>query len=255
VRPDPYAWFTHLHALVGVVALAAAYVAAVRRRPRELWRAACFAGAILLLLAAAITPLEALQFHLLSAHLLQNVILAEWAPALLVLSVPTDVATRLGAVPLVRMLTFPGVALPLWLLVYFAWHVPPAYEAALERPDTLLHLEHLSYLVAGCLFWWPALRDEAGFSLGARAGYVFAAFVLAGPLGLLLALLPDAVYGYYEDAPRLWGLSALEDQQIAGVTMSVEQALVFFTVFVLFFTRFLAAEAQGDGYAADRGRS
>lgn len=247
MRPDPYAWSTHPHAALGVALLVIAYVAAIRRWRTPPWRVACLAGAAALLLATAITPLESLQFHLLSAHLLQNVILAEWAPALLVLAAPAELAARLAGVPLVRALTFPAVALPLWLLVYFAWHVPPAYDAALEHPDTLLHLEHFSYVAAGCIFWWPALREEAGVSLGGRAGYVFAAFVLSGPLGLLLALLPDAVYGYYEEGPRLWGLSALEDQQIAGVTMSVEQAIVFFAVFAAFFARFLTAEARGDG--------
>ena len=66
--------------------------------------------------------------------------------------------------------------------------------------------------------------------------------MLASPLGLLLALLPHPVYGFYKHAPQLWGLSDLTDQQIAGVSMAVEQAVVFFGVFAYFFTRFLRAE-------------
>ena len=62
----------------------------------------------------------------------------------------------------------------------------------------------------------------------AKALYLFGAFVLGSPLGLLLALLPSAVYDFYEHGPRLWGLSALADQQIAGVTMAAEQAVVLF---------------------------
>jgi cytochrome c oxidase assembly factor CtaG len=71
---------------------------------------------------------------------------------------------------------------------------------------------------------------------------VFAAFLLAAPLGLLLLLLPRAVYGYYVEAPRLWGLSPLSDQEIAGGTMVAEQAIVFFSVFAYWFRRFLAEE-------------
>ena len=80
------------------------------------------------------------------------------------------------------------------------------------------------------------------YSDGVKAAYLFAAFVLASPLGLLLALLPRPVYGFYKSAPQLWALSDLTDQQIAGVSMAVEQAVVFFAVFAYFFTRFLRAE-------------
>ncbi len=78
---------------------------------------------------------------------------------------------------------------------------------------------------------------------GARAGYAFAAFVFAAPVGLLLALLPKPAYPFYVHArPRVWGLSPLADQEIAGVTMAAEQATVLFVVFFFWFRRFLAEE-------------
>lgn len=191
------------------------------------------------------TPLEALSYHLLSAHLLQNVILAEWAPALLVLGIPPFVAERIARLPGIGRLTRPPVALGLWLLTYFAWHLPPAYDTALEHPATLLHLEHATYLFVGALLWWPVFQDAPHrISNAARALYLFAAFVLASPVGLLLALVPDAAYDYYVEGGGLWGLSPEADQQIAGVTMSVEQAIVFFGVFAVYFFRFLAEEER-----------
>jgi cytochrome c oxidase assembly factor CtaG len=76
---------------------------------------------------------------------------------------------------------------------------------------------------------------------------VFAAFVLASPLGLLLALLPKPVYPFYVHArPRVWGLSPLTDQEIAGVTMASEQAAVLFAAFFFWFRRFLADEGALD---------
>ena len=92
--------------------------------------------------------------------------------------------------------------------------------------------------------WWPVLHDAPRrLTSAAKAVYLFAAFVLASPLGLLLALLPRPVYDVYEHAPeRLWGLSALTDQEIAGITMATEQAVVFFAVFTFFFLRFLRDE-------------
>lgn len=191
------------------------------------------------------TPLEALSYHLLSAHLLQNVILAEWAPALLVLGVPPDLAARIARLPGVGSLTRPPVALGLWLLTYFAWHLPLAYDTALEHPATLLHLEHACYLAAGSLLWWPVFQDVPHkISNAGRALYLFLAFVLASPVGLLLALVPEPAYDYYVEGGGLWGLGPHADQQIAGVTMAAEQALVFFAVFAVFFFRFLADEER-----------
>ena len=242
MRPDPYSWTAHPEAVVGVAALVVWYAVGVRGARVQRWRVASFVAGVVLLLATAVTPLESLTFHRLSMHLLQNVILAEWAPALLVLAVPPALADRLTRRKVLRALTSPWVALPLWLANYFLWHLPPAYDTALRHPHTLLHLEHALYVVTGLLLWWPVLQDVPWrLAAGARAGYLFAAFVLASPLGLLLALIPESVYDYYDDS-RLWGLSPLTDQQIAGITMASEEAIVFFAAFVYWFVRFLREE-------------
>ena len=224
------------------------YAVGVHRTRVGRWRIASFAGGVVLLLVTAVTPLESLTFHRLSMHLVQNVILAEWAPALLVLGVPPALAGRVARVAAVRVLTRPWIALPVWLANYYLWHLPPAYDTALRHPHTLLHLEHALYLITGILLWWPALHDKPWrLPVGARAGYLFAAFLLASPLGLLLALIPRSVYEYYDDS-RLWGLSPLTDQQIAGVVMASAEAIVFFAAFVYWFVRFLREEeaAQAD---------
>ena len=198
-----------------------------------------------LLAIAFWTPIHHLGLHyLLSAHLLQNVILAEWAPLLAVLGVSPAMAAAFSRFAVWRLLTHPAVALPLWLANYYVWHVPVVYDAALRPSGWLIHLEHACYFATGVLVWWPLVQDEPRrLPSGARAGYAFAAFVLAAPLGLLLALLPDPIYAYYVAArPRVWGLTPLEDQQLAGVTMAAEQAIVLFVVFLFWFRRFLAEE-------------
>ena len=241
---NPYAWTWNGEALVLVPFLAVAYALAVRIYPASRARMAAFALALGLMLAVFATPVETIALHyLLTAHLLQNVVMAEWAAALIVLAVPATLAGVLGRAPALRTLTRPAIALPLWLGTYFAWHVPRAYDFALDHPVTVLHLEHLSYLVAGIALWWPVLQDVPHrLTNGAKAAYVFAAFVLGSPLGLLLALLPSAVYRTYRDGPGLWGLGPLSDQQLAGLTMAGEQAVVFFAVFAVFFLRFLREE-------------
>jgi cytochrome c oxidase assembly factor CtaG len=195
---------------------------------------------VILVFAAFVTELEPLANHtFLWAHLLQNVVLAEWAPALLVLAVPPRVAERAAGFPLFR----PFIALPLWLVAYYTWHLPLIYDAALRNPHSLLHVEHLTYLAAGICLWWPVVHGKS--SAGAKAAYLFAAFVLASPLGLLLALIPRAIYPFYVHAPRTWGPGPLADQQIAGVTMATEEAIVFFGAFTAYLLRFLADEQAG----------
>src|SRR5579872_397611 len=185
---------------------------AVRARP------APTIAALALIFFAFATKLQPFATHtFLWAHLLQNVVLAEWAPALFVLAVPRRIASRVRIAPL--------VALPVWLVTYYAWHLPWVYDFALRHPHSLLHVEHVTYLVAGMLLWWPVVHGD--ISSGAKAAYLFAAFVLASPLGLALALFPRPVYAFYAHAPRTWGPAPEVDQQIAGVTMAAEEAVVF----------------------------
>jgi cytochrome c oxidase assembly factor CtaG len=242
---SPWAWSWSAEALVPL-ALAAWYLA-VTRGERDRARTASFLAGCGLLVAALVTPLDTLaRTYLVWAHLLQNVVLAEWAPLLLVLGIPPVLAERLARPRGMRALTRPFVALPLWVGTYALWHVPALYDAALRRPEWLLPLEHATYVVVGLLFWWCVWQDAPHrLSSGARAGYVVAAFVLSAPLGLVLALVPNAIYDAYASAPeRVFGLSRLEDQQLGGMTMAAEQSIVFFGVFAYWFLRFLSEQEE-----------
>jgi cytochrome c oxidase assembly factor CtaG len=242
---SPYAWQADVDTTVVIPTLSLLYLFAVGRLGAPRWRIACYAGSMALLAVAFWTPLHHLGLHyLLTAHLLQNVILAEWAPLRAVLGCSVAMAEALARIRVWRFLVHPAFALPVWLVDYFAWHAPPVYQAALHHQSWLIHIEHACYFATGILMWWPLVHDvPRRLASGARAAYAFAAFVFAAPLGLLLALLPSPVYDYYADArPRVFGLSPLADQEIAGVTMAAEQALVLFVVFLYWFRRFLAEE-------------
>jgi cytochrome c oxidase assembly factor CtaG len=244
--PSPYAWQADFDTTVVIPALALLYLFLVGRYGASRTRILSFAGSLALLAVAFWTPLHHLGLHyLLTAHLLQNVILAEWAPLLAVFGLSPAIAAAFSRSKPWRGLVHPAVALPLWVVNYFAWHAPPVYDYALEHQSWLIHVEHACYFATGLLMWWPLVHDvPLRLASGARAAYAFAAFVLAAPLGLLLALVPRPVYDYYLSAPRrVWGLSPLADQQVAGVTMASEQAIVLFVVFLFWFRRFLAEEA------------
>jgi cytochrome c oxidase assembly factor CtaG len=231
---DPYAWSWNPEALVVLPALTAGYLWSLRRFPADPWRVACFGAAMVLLLAVTITPVETIAVdYLLSVHLIQNVVLAEWAPLLAVLGLPPALAALAPRVPAVP-------ALALWLVNYGVWHLPWLYDAALRHPHSLLHLEHALYFITGVLLWWPVVHGI--LTPGVKAAYVFAAFLLASPIGLLMALVPEPIYEFYAEGPGLWGLSPILDQQIAGVSMAVAEAMVFFGAFAFFFARFFAEQ-------------
>jgi cytochrome c oxidase assembly factor CtaG len=242
----PYRWSWDADAIAISIGLAGAYLIARPRWPGPRWRLVSFMAGCVLLLAVQLGPEETLALHyLLMAHLLQNVVIAEWGPLLIVLGLTPGMAQELERFKVVRFFTHPLVALPLWLAAYDAWHVPYLYDAALRHQWTILHLEHATYFTVGCLLWWPVFHGR--WSSGVKAVYVFGAFAAGAPLGLLLALLPRPVYHFYAERPPLW-VSHLADQQIAGVTMASEQAVVFFAVFAIYLLRFFQEEGRADTY-------
>jgi putative membrane protein len=243
MSPSDWSWSWEA---LAPLALAAPYLAGTRRE-RDALRTTSFLAGCGLLVAALVTPLDTLaREYLVWAHLLQNVVLAEWAPLLLVLGIPPGLAARLTGPSIVRLLTAPYVALPVWVGTYAVWHVPLLYDAALRHPSSLLAVEHATYVASGVLLWWCVWQDAPHrLSSMSRAGYVFAAFVLSAPLGLVLALVPRPLYDFYAAAPeRVWGLSRLADQQLGGMTMAGEQSIVFFAVFAYWFARFLAEQER-----------
>ena len=179
------------------------------------------------------SPLETIAVdYLVLFHLLQNVIISDWAPPLLILGLtPTmrsAIAAR-GGRPF-AFVTRPVVALPIWLVGWYAVHLGGVYDAAVREP-LLLNLEHVFMIGIGLLFWWPVLSDAPrAVPTLARIAYIFAAFVGSAFLGLALTFAPP-LYGYYESLPvRLWGINAAKDQNLGGILMTTEQALVFFAV-------------------------
>jgi putative membrane protein len=244
--PPASSWYPAWEEVAVLVGLGVAYILAAGRDRPSLLRSALFFSGLVLAFVAVASPVATVAVHyLVSAHLLQNVVLAEWAPALFVLGLGPWVARWVARNGVARTLTRPLVVLPLWLATYACWHIPFAYEAALDN-RLLLDLEHLSYMVVGVCLWWPVFQDDPWhLPSGGKAAYLFAAFVLASPLGLLFALLPSPLYDTYVQAPRLWDLEPLEDQQIGGTLMAVSEAIVFFGLLAYFFVRFMAEEDAG----------
>jgi len=241
--PTAFSWeplYLVLAALAGI-----AYVRAARREDVHPLRIAAFATGLFLVAAALNSPLETLAAnYLLVMHLLQNVVIADWAPPLLVLGLTpamrAAVARRGGRA--FAALTRPRVALVTWLVGWYAIHFAGFYDTALENP-WLLNVEHAILIAIGLLFWWPVIAGVPhALSSLAALGYLGAAFVGSSFLGLALTFSTTALYSFYEDVPRIWGLSPVRDQNYGGILMNAEQALVFLVAIGYFVARLLREE-------------
>jgi putative membrane protein len=247
--PSPWSFtFEPLFLALGAGAVVL-YVRAWRRSPGTRWRAWCFGAGIAIVVSALNSPLGTIAIeYLVLFHLLQNVMIGDWAPPLLLigLTVPMrEAITRRGG-RWFEALTRPAVALPVWLVGWYVVHLGAVYDAAV-RSTVLLAVEHAFLIAIGLLFWWPVICDvpRAAATL-VRIGYVFAAFVLSAFLGLALTFAPP-IYDYYEQRPeRLWGITAEQDQNLGGILMSTEQAVVFFAAIVWLLVRLFREEAEAE---------
>jgi cytochrome c oxidase assembly factor CtaG len=234
--------------LVLCAAAVYAYVRMARTVERPgWWRATLFGTGIVLIALSLNSPLETIAIHyLLVVHLLQNVMVADWAPPLLILGLTPgmrDVVAARGG----RALTFvtrPRFALPFWLLVWYGVHLPGFYDFALRHP-LLLNVEHGLLILAGLVFWWPVFSlQPQELSTAVKLVYLGAAYVGSAFLSLALIFSASAFYGFYEEAPRLWGLSPEKDQNLGGILMNAEQMIVFFAALSYFLLRLLSEEEE-----------
>jgi cytochrome c oxidase assembly factor CtaG len=245
VSPAPSAFsFEPLYLALAAVA-AALYVRAGRAERPPWWRSLLFFLGLVLVAGALNSPLETIAAnYLLLFHLLQNVMIADWAPPLLILGLTprmrAEVARRGGRT--FAVLTRPKIALPVWLVGWYGIHLALFYDFALEHAWTL-NIEHALLIAIGVLFWWPILAGEPHeVGVPVKIGYLGAAFVGSAFLGLGLTFATTPFYDFYARAPRLWGISAEKDQNFGGILMNVEQAFVFLAAILYFVTRLIPEE-------------
>jgi cytochrome c oxidase assembly factor CtaG len=222
------------------------YIRAARREHPGAGRTAIFFAGLALSTVPVNSPLETLSAHyLLLAHLLQNALIADWGPPLLVLGLTPAMRRGVAAAggrPL-ELLTRPFVALPLWLVIWYGVHLAPFYDWAL-RNSWPLTLEHLLLVVAGLVFWWAILGEPKRLSSVGILAYLGIAFITAPWLSLAYIFASHPYYSFYAEAPRLWGMSAVRDQNLAGILMNAEQTSIFFIALAWMLLRVLAEEDE-----------
>jgi cytochrome c oxidase assembly factor CtaG len=225
-------------------AAAVVYWRASRNDTPQRWRVVSFAAGLVLIAAALNSPLETLASHyLLLMHLLQNALVADVAPLLVMLGLTPrmrDALKRRGAYRLRSRWI-----LPVWLLAWYLTHLAPFYNWAL-RTGWGLDIEHGILITVGLLFWWPIVTGRLTPATG--LAYLAAAFVGSVFLSLAYIFSSHPYYAFYAHASRLWGLSALRDQSLGGILMQGEQTVVFLLAIGYFVIRLLEDEtAVSDG--------
>jgi putative membrane protein len=209
--------------LVLAAAAAAAYAWAARTDRPPRWRAAVFALGLFLIAASLNSPLETIAAkRLLLIHLLQNALIADLAPPLILLGLTRGMRDWLDARGMRRLRA--RYALPAWLAAWYGTHIAGFYDWAL-RTGWALSIEHALLILGGLLFWWPLISGR--LSPPPALAYLGAGFVASSFLGLALIFSSRPFYPFYEHAPRLWGLSPSRDQNLGGIVMNGEQTLVF----------------------------
>jgi len=222
------------------------------------WRAAAFCGGLLCIWIAAASPLAALDEELLSAHMIQHLLLMTAAPPLLLLGSPVlpllhglpKFAMRSALGPLLRLPVIQRVGKLLanpvfcWFAaaaVLIGWHVPSAFALGMSS-ETWHHAEHLSFLAAGLLFWWPVIPSWPSVSppRWSTVLYLFLATLPCDALSAFLAFCDRVVYPAYLVVPRHYSLSALQDQQFAGALMWVCVTFAYLVPAVAITTRLLS---------------
>jgi len=224
---------------LAMLVLPARAVVRLRRRGRP--DLAPWSRLVLAALAAGITPLALLTLDeaadsMLAAHMLQHMLIGDLVPLLLVLAVrgplvvqlvpPRAVRAlrRIGAHRLLALATRPAVAFVVWSAALALWHIPAAYDLALEN-ERLHAFEHGTFLFSGLLIWAALLDPARRRSLPGwrRFGYAVALLAVSGALANVLILSYRPLYPAYAEPGARFGLSPVRDQDLAALVMMAEQ--------------------------------
>lgn len=218
-------------------------------------QAVCFSLGVLVIYVALSSPLHELSDNFLfSAHMVQHLLLILLMPPLLLWGTPPWLLRPLLRSPRLqqgaRFITSPLVAFILFSSVFSVWHLPALYDLTLRNHSVHI-LEHLLFMITALVMWWPVLGRLPELprpSYPIQILYLFFLSLPPGFLGAVITFSRDVLYPWYGEVPRLWGISALTDQQIGGLIMKIPGALVFMAALaIVFFTWFKREESDPQG--------
>ena len=230
-------------------------------RRRNIWgppvskiRQASFYLGMLAAWLALVSPLDYLSDnYLLSAHMVQHLLLILVAPPLALAGLPDWLVDRALSGGFLRKIVYQITrALPAFILfngLFLVWHLPGLYDAALG--DEGVHiLEHLSFLLAATIGWWPVLGPSRRYAPPASPPvqmlYMFMNMFPSTALAAIITFSANPPYPFYAGVQRLWSLTVQADQQLAGLIMWIPGTMVFFITLSLIFARWFNAQSSED---------
>lgn len=254
----------HWSTVTGLMALQVLWILrarahAPRGKPSAL-QAFCFSTGLVVMFLALNGPVHDISdFYLFSGHMVQHLVLTIVVPPLLLLGTPGWMlrpALQFAAVNRIsRIVTTPRAAFTIFNLVLAGWHLPPMYNAAMYYHEVHI-LQHLMFLVAAVLMWWPMLSPLPELPRLSYPGQMLYSFVMTLPMTIISIFIVYAdhvLYPAYASAPRLWGLSPLEDQRLGGLIMWIPGGLFFYLLTSVIFFRWVTAARDDQAGAQIRG--
>jgi putative membrane protein len=242
------AWDWEPSIIVGCAALGVGYYFWTRWRERM--RALYFFAGVLLLALDLMSPLDRLaDEYLFSAHIAQHFVLALIVPPLLLFGLPKRLTEMALRRPLIRGLDrrigHPPVSWLLGVGAMLIWHIPALFNAALAS-DGLHIFQHLSFLIAGTIYWWPIIVGWE-ISMAGSIAYLFTACLSCSLLGAILTFNSPGLYPAYLHPPDSlgilpllrdqWGLDPAKDQQLGGLMMWVPGCFVYLSAILWMLAR------------------
>ena len=206
------------------------------------WRQWCFYSGLGLIVAVLVSPLGHLSDELLLAHMVEHLLMADIGSLLLVLGLTGPLIAPIMRIRLfdrLRVLTHPLVALPVWAIDLYAWHLPVLYQAAL-RHSGVHALEHVLFVACGANMWmclFGPLPKPAWFGNLARLVYIVSVRLLGAVLGNVFVWSGSAFYPFYRGGEAYWHVSPVADQNVAGAVMMVEGSILTLCLFCWLFLR------------------
>jgi cytochrome c oxidase assembly factor CtaG len=209
--------------------------------PVPRWRRACFYSAFALI-AAALSSLGDASEELLYAHMVEHLLLGDIAALLIVLGLTGPLLAPILRIRLfdrLRALAHPAVALPLWIIDLYVWHLPVLYQAALRHPG--LHaLQHAMFLAAGINMWmclFGPLPTPSWFGNLGKLVYIVAVRLAGAVLGNVFLWSGTVFYPFYRHGDASFHISPIADQNLAGAIMMIEGSILTLGLFCWLFLR------------------
>ena len=252
-------WHGHPDALIGLAIVQGAYLLGVgplRERynladsiePRQI---ATFTAGIVIIFIALLSPIHVLSDnYLFSMHMVQHVLLTLVAPPLLILGTPDWLIRPLLrpnlAFRAVRLATHPIVAFALFNMIFSIWHIPALYATSLN--NHWVHIgEHLLFMGTAVIMWWPIVSmmpELPRLSYPIQMGYLFLLSLAQIIVFAIITFAREPLYEFYVNAPRIWGISPLLDQQLGAIIMKIGGGALFLTLFIIIFFRWFKQEEE-----------